>query len=355
LAAEVADALRSKLQRGQWKGQLPAERHLCDELQISRNTLRTALEVLRREGRIQVAGRRRLIRAPDRTRTTPARSQTVILLGAMPLFQILQPVTLVIEEMQQRLHHAGLTLEISISPYLRGRDCSKTLAQLVGRNRAAAWILCSLQPESHQWFADRGLPAMVFGSCLPDIELPSVDMDYVASYQHAVDLFAAKGHRNIVLFCERGVTAGHRLSEGAFLEAVRKTHHPDMEGSVLHHDGSLEGIQGMLDSLFARRPGPTAMLVSHPHHVLAVISQMNRRQLRVPEDISLICHLDDPALAFVVPRLCRYRIEPRTFASKLARMAIQIALARPASPRAVRIMPQFLAGDSVSAAPHSSR
>jgi LacI family transcriptional regulator len=128
-----------------------------------------------------------------------------------------------------------------------------------------------------------------------------------------------------------------------------------MEGSVLHHDGSLEGIQTTLDSLLARRPAPTAMLVSHPHHVLAVISQMNRRQLHVPENISLICHLDDPALAFVVPRLCRYRIEPRTFASKLARMAMQIALGQPTSPRAVRIMPQFMPGDSVSAPRLSSR
>lgn len=269
--------------------------------------------------------------------------------------EVLQPVTLIIEELQHRMQHAGLALEISISQYLCGRDCSKTLTQLVGRIRADGWILCSVQPETHRWFAQRGLPALVFGSCLPEFRLPSVDMDFVASYQHAVNLFAAKGHRRVILFCQRGVTAGHRLSEEGFLEAVRCTHHRNTKGIVVHHNGSIEGIRSTLGSLVADRPPPTALLVSHPLHVLTVLGELSRRRLRVPEDVSLISALDDPALAFVVPRLCRYRIEPRVFAAKLASMATRIALGQPVPPRAMRIMPRFLPGDSVAEARTQTR
>src|SRR6185503_7916079 len=54
--------LRRDLQSGIWREYLPGEHRLCERLQISRPTLRHALEMLRREGLIEVSqGRRRRI------------------------------------------------------------------------------------------------------------------------------------------------------------------------------------------------------------------------------------------------------------------------------------------------------
>ena len=62
LVESAVQVLISRLDSGRWVGFLPGERALCEELQISRPTLRKALEVLEREGRVEVTqGRRRCI------------------------------------------------------------------------------------------------------------------------------------------------------------------------------------------------------------------------------------------------------------------------------------------------------
>ena len=60
LVSQTADVLRQDLQHGLWPGRLPGELELCQRLQISRTTLRAALEVLTREGLLSSSqGRRR--------------------------------------------------------------------------------------------------------------------------------------------------------------------------------------------------------------------------------------------------------------------------------------------------------
>ena len=54
LTRQTVDALREGMANGIWKGFLPGERELCSFLQISRPTLRAALEIVEREGLIAV-------------------------------------------------------------------------------------------------------------------------------------------------------------------------------------------------------------------------------------------------------------------------------------------------------------
>ncbi|HNQ87591.1 MAG TPA: winged helix-turn-helix domain-containing protein [Verrucomicrobiota bacterium] len=59
-AESTAQTLLTQIEPGRWTESLPGERDLCEALQISRPTLRQALKVLEREGRVEVSqGRRR--------------------------------------------------------------------------------------------------------------------------------------------------------------------------------------------------------------------------------------------------------------------------------------------------------
>jgi DNA-binding FadR family transcriptional regulator len=55
--AETADSLREGIQNGHWHDRLPGERELCESLQVSRRTLRSALAELGHDGWLEVEGR----------------------------------------------------------------------------------------------------------------------------------------------------------------------------------------------------------------------------------------------------------------------------------------------------------
>jgi len=83
LVDQVAAALRMELDASRWPTQLPGEHQLAAQLQVSRSTLRQALQLLRREGRLAVRRGSRWRPASDdgarpgsgsgrRSQTTPA-------------------------------------------------------------------------------------------------------------------------------------------------------------------------------------------------------------------------------------------------------------------------------------------
>ena len=66
LVSEATAALRNTLGSDRWADYLPGERVLSSQLRVSRQTLRAALEQLRREGLIQVEPGRRAFSSPNR-------------------------------------------------------------------------------------------------------------------------------------------------------------------------------------------------------------------------------------------------------------------------------------------------
>ena len=71
LVTQTAQSLRESMLAGHWHGHLPGERELCARLQVSRHTLRAALQMLQREGSLEVADRqRRRIKSAVKTRKT---------------------------------------------------------------------------------------------------------------------------------------------------------------------------------------------------------------------------------------------------------------------------------------------
>ena len=67
LVEQVAEILRQDIREGKWPRQLPGEHDLSEQLQVSRSTLRMGLEILRREGVLQVSkGRRHALTSASR-------------------------------------------------------------------------------------------------------------------------------------------------------------------------------------------------------------------------------------------------------------------------------------------------
>ena len=344
LAESTAQVLLAQLDSGRWTEFLPGERDLCEEFQISRPTLRQALEVLQRAGRVKVAqGRRRRVIA-RRGIGMPVRRRNVIGLLSPSALKGLPPFVLFwIDVVRSDLAQVGYRLEFHARRACGGGAPGQTLERLVHGAPASLWILLLATPPVQQWFLKRKLPCVVAGSCALDISLPSVDIDYRAACRHAVGVFRRRGHAPLALIIPAGGLVGDAESEAGFVAATANGPHP----LILRHDGTPEDIVRHLESSLLASAPPTGFLVARSAHVLTVLTWLLRRGCRLPFKAALISRDDDAFLDFVTPRVARYTSNPAVFARRVSRAVLQMARSGPGPARPIRLMPRFLPGETV--------
>jgi len=68
---------------------------------------------------------------------------------------------------------------------------------------------------------------------------------------------------------------------------------------------------------------------------------------RVPEDISVVSRDDDPFLSYLLPSPTRYKSDSHAMAKSLLRPVIELVEGGVVTHRAIRIMPDFVRGDSL--------
>jgi DNA-binding LacI/PurR family transcriptional regulator len=347
LAEQTAETLRAALQQGLWLERMPGERELSRQLNVSRPTLRLALDQLRCQGWLKnVPGKSRVI-VRQAGEKVASRSQVVGLLTPLPLQEVPPFALCWMDKLRESLAAAGLQLEIHSGRRWYSRRPEKDLAALTHQMPAAAWVLFVASERMQRWFAESELLGVLSGSCHAGVELPSVDFDYRAICRHAAGQFLLRGHRRIALLLQASGAAGDRDSEVGFLEAFQSKVGAAAAPIIDYHDGTPESIRQRLDVLRGHKIPPTAYLVGRSMPALMVASELMRRGVRVPRDAAVIARDSDHFLEYFSPALARYRADPEVHARRLARLVIQLAHGAAQRPRHVRIMPQFLNGESL--------
>lgn len=346
LVAQTATILRGALETGQWGRWLPGEHELCTQLHVSRVTLRRALDQLRREGRLRSSqGRRReILHVEGRGRAVA--STRVVLLTPSPLHTLHPFAIYWIDCLRGHLAEAGYHLEIHTSRAAFGSHLSHTLQAMSSESQPAGWVLYRSTEQMQRWFSEHGFPCLITGSRHAGVDLPSVDIDYRATCRHAAGQFLARGHRQLVLLNPESGAAGDLESEQGFQEAISQKG-PAVSGAVVRHDGTISGICNRLDQLLKRPLPPTAFLVSRPTHVLTVVSYLMHRGLRFSKDVALISRDDDSFLEAMMPTIARYSSSPTVFASKVSKVVLDLVRHAASPPADLRIMPHFLAGQTL--------
>ena len=353
LVAQTIAFLHAQIDSGEWRDWLPSERSLCHQQQVSRNTLRSALAELRKEGRIRaVHGTGNQILAtggPPPRRDPPAHD--VALLTPEPIERLRPMQSLWIDDMRALLSERDIKLRVFHGPQYYGANAGPALQKLVARNPHGCWILMLAGESMQRWFNRNGVPSIVAGSTFPDIDLPYRDLDHRAMCRHAAGALLGLGHRRLAMLTQKSPRAGDLESEAGFQEGVQQSRRSEAAASVIHHDGSVAGISRAIERLRKMDPPPTGLLVMQPHYYLAAAGRLAQLGVRIPLDISIISRDDDPFLEFVVPAPARYVVNPHVMAKALLRPVLELLAGDPVTQRAARIMPEFSRGESIGPPP----
>lgn len=348
LATQTAAFLREQIARNAWNGALPGERQLGELLQVSRNTVRSALAELRRAGLIQArVGIGYRITATSRPQAAAAPSRDVAYLSPMPVEELQPRQALVVNELRALLGDRGYRLRFFHGAQYFSPRPDAALRRLVETHPHGCWIL-SLGPEALQaWFQRHRIPSVVFGSTHEGIELPFSDLDHRAICRHAVGVLARLGHRRIAFFAFRSSRAGEFASVRGFEEGVRLTLRQDPW--VVYHDESLASIEHRLHALFAVKAPPTALLVANAYYFVAVASRLMQIGRKIPGDVSLISRDDGAFLNLFRPIPARYIASPKIMANNLWRPVFEVLEGGFGAGRGRFIMPEFRRGESIGA------
>lgn len=351
LVGQTAACIQAAIAQGRWQDWLPAERALCDTLQVSRSTLRRALKQLVRAGIVRPAHGtgNRIIRARGRPRGR-LRSHEVALLVPEPLERLRPTQTLWIDELRALLGARGCQLHVVHGrQYFRANPRS-ALEKLVRQRRHGCWILMLANAACQQWFALQGLPCVIAGTRHEGVDLPFRDLDHRAACRHAAGVLLAQGHRRLAFLAQESPFAGDIASEAGFVEGVRSSPHPEASATICRHDASAASITQALTRLMKPPTRPTALVVPNAFHCLTVVTGLAQLGWKVPQQVSVISRDEDPFLAFLVPAPARYVVSPQALARSLLPPVLELLEGGSVSQRTAWLMPQFVRGASLGPA-----
>lgn len=345
LVTQAAQALREGILAGRWTGFLPGEAVLCGDFQVSRATLRAALQQLQQEGLLEASqGRRRRILAV--AGSGPGRARRVVLLAPAPLERLGAFRLFLVDALRASLGRAGWEVMFHGSPVPFSQQPARALEKLAAEHPGACWVLFSATAAMQRWFADRGLPAVLAGSRHPGVTLPMVELDCQALGQHAAAQFLARGHRRLAVLVPGSGLAGDEQTVAGFLDGCSRT--KGAAAKVVEHDGSVPGIERALRSLFAGQARPTGLLVTSPAHAVTVTCHLQRAGWRIPADVSLLVRDHDAVLDHLLPRPASYRMRPEVFGHALARAVTRLARQGHRALPDRHLLPDFERGDTLA-------
>ena len=348
LSALAADSIRKAIKDSVWKEYLPSERRLCELFKVSRPTIRMSLRMLAKEGLLEIhQGRRhRLLSSPPRPKQQQSR-----LIGLITQDSIEDlPVSAYqgLSEMRTRLAEQGFSTEIVFCQAHSVRAQRHKLEEFIRQNHVFCCVLFSVSKQLQQWFHEKSLPALVVGSCHPEVRLPSLDVDYRSVCRHAAGVLLRKGHRRIAFVVPNSGVAGDLASEKGFMEGMEQRGLPDnVSPAIVRHNGTAKSINSQLDTLFGSSHPPTALFVARPQYTFVVIMYLLKRGLTMPDTVSLIARDHDPFFENVSPLLAHYSFKLDAYEHRLSRLMLKMVHQGYLDPEPNLIFPEFFEGGTI--------
>ncbi|WDI42154.1 GntR family transcriptional regulator [Bremerella sp. P1] len=294
LTAQVERTLRAAINDGIFTGnRLPTSLELAEQLGVSRETVRLALESLQQEG-LLVKHRRRgtFLNPPEVPQRLPVASRTIgYLQGDFSNERgeseaIIQGVSgAMFEGALGRASEAGYHV---LAKSARIANLNDSLLDLLAHGQLRGVIFASIAEQKIlKRLTGMNIPAVLLDHDLHLPKFSSVRPDTYGGTQLAVEHLAQLGHRRIAVAqwhqedLNPWQVRGYR--EGMRSAGLRCRRAWELSVAV-NRAGAASVVQSILDT----SPRPTAVICFNNALANFVLEEAINRQLRVPEDLSIV-------------------------------------------------------------------
>jgi len=346
LPIQAAEIIREMIAKGDIHGRLPGERTLATQLQIGRDTLRAALEILEADQVIsqrEHGKRRQILETIPRKESSTRR---ITFLSPKDLTQLPPWMLVEFDTLRELLNQRDYEIQLVSPGLFHLKNPTRKLETLIQDTESDAWILYQCPRPVQQWFNQHSVPALIRGYPQPDIRIPFIDEDWEAAAFHAGTLLRRKGHRRIGLLMPDTNLAGLKASERGLRKAFN---HPDDSDPVvlIIEKGSAEHVARAMRRTLRLSHPPTAIVATRSRHALSLISWMAQQNLNIPRDLSLVTLASEPWYEHLVPEPTHYFSDPGNFARTVLRHILPIADGKASIATNKLLIPEYFAGSTV--------
>lgn len=294
------------------------------------NPLRVALRLLENTGVLapSVPGRSRVIET-EKTRSSPLRVVRVAILLYEPFFEDNAEMQGMLFQLQAAIEAAGHQCFFATSSQKSMGFNIRRITHFVETTHADAWLVLAGSRDLLTWFAAQAFSTLAIGGRVIDLPIAAASTDFKPAVSEAVRLLTTLGHRRIVMLCPKLWRSPNPGSIVRAFNAELKEHGiTPSDYHVPDWKETPEGLQNLLKRLFEVTP-PTAILVEEPRVAVAIEVFAGQRGIRIGSDLSLVCMIDDPTIAWQQPPLAHFTWDRPPLIRRVARWVSAVASGHP--------------------------
>ncbi len=187
----------------------------------------------------------------------------------------------------------------------RSREPGESMTQLLVRKGVRGALLrvttdsASMAEQIHA----EGFPAVVVGSRLDTPGLPCVYSDSRGASREAIEHLIGLGHRRIAIATHVVDDSDHADRLASYRQTLAAHELPYDERCSLRVVANRAGGEQVIRRILSMKPRPTAVYLTDPLTAVGALCEARRRDVRVPQDLSIVGFDDDELRHALVPQL----------------------------------------------------
>lgn len=304
----LRDILEVQINTGQIAAgsRLPTELELCKKYNVSRQTVRQAILLLREDNLVEtVKGSGTYVKE-----NLGGLSASFMSVGVVATYIDNYIFPSLIRGIEEVLCSKGYTMQLSIT-YNSIQNEEFQLQSLINKHPsgimiepAKSAVVRSNMKLYHQ-IQKMGIPCVMMNGRLPAIDMPMVSLDDKSSGRKVAEYLISMGHKKIGA-CIKGDDLAGQMRYNGYREVMSKIGTDDIDNHVIWYH--TEDIDSMFDGdadayILSKLKGCTAVFCFNDLIAMKLYKLFGRNGIRIPEDVSVVGHDNYSLSDLVTPRL----------------------------------------------------